>query len=259
MGGADLARAIRRLPACADTKLVLASSAGIGCSAACAMGFDTCLGKPVHPSSLFRVLASICGIELPPDDAEAEPMRSAADVPPLDGAKSLRILVAEDNRINQMLVAALLQKLGHRVGLASNGIEAVDAVRSIPYDLVLMDVSMPEMDGLEATRRIRSLDSAMAGLPIIAITANAMKGDRAVCLEAGMNDYVAKPIDRDRLIDAIAAHTGVQAGVAVASQATLAPVESEDEAAIEPAASDAIAALLRSLDEFEVELDGTNF
>lgn len=118
--------------------------------------------------------------------------------------RSLRVLVAEDNHVNQMVVTALLGRLGHRAEVVGNGIEAIDALMRSPYDLVLMDVQMPEMDGPTATQRIRSLAGDVSRIPIIALTANAMTGDRERYLAVGMTDYVAKPIDPQALEAAIA-------------------------------------------------------
>ncbi len=107
-----------------------------------------------------------------------------------------RILVVEDNLVNQKVARKQLESLGYRVEVAANGIEAIAAVESFPYDLVLMDCQMPEMDGLEAARRIRkSRDPAVAKIPIVAMTANALAEDRAKCLESGMNDYISKPVE----------------------------------------------------------------
>ena len=120
------------------------------------------------------------------------------------GGRSLRVLVAEDNNVNQQVIKGMLTKAGHRVFLVSNGLEAVNAVMSTRYDVVLMDFQMPEMDGITATRRIRELeDSENAAFPSSRLTANAMKGDRETCLAAGMDDYVSKPIEPRRLFAAI--------------------------------------------------------
>jgi CheY-like chemotaxis protein len=126
---------------------------------------------------------------------------------------SLRILVAEDNEVNQMVVTAILTRAGHRVDIVGNGIEAVSAVIRGSYDLVLMDVQMPEMDGVTATRRIRDLDGDMSQIPIIALTANAMKGDEDTYRAAGMNDYVSKPIESEKLAAAMQRQCGAEAPI----------------------------------------------
>jgi CheY-like chemotaxis protein/HPt (histidine-containing phosphotransfer) domain-containing protein len=112
-------------------------------------------------------------------------------------------LLAEDNEINQRVAVTILKKWGHRVDTARNGNEAVDAIRQHAYDLVLMDIQMPEMDGMEATQAIRQLNGEAARVPILAMTANAMQGDRERFLAAGMDDYIAKPIDRDTLFEVL--------------------------------------------------------
>ena len=119
-------------------------------------------------------------------------------------SQPLRILVAEDNHINQMLISALIEKTGHHCDVVGNGLEAVEALQTTPYDMVLMDIQMPEMDGPTATGEIRKMPGAVADIPIIAVTANAMEGHREEYLDAGMNDYVSKPIDPVLLMDAIA-------------------------------------------------------
>jgi CheY-like chemotaxis protein len=123
----------------------------------------------------------------------------------------LRILVAEDNRVNQKVASRMLEHMGHRVDVVANGLEALAALRAMPYDLVLMDVQMPEMDGFEATRQIRDPGTGIPNpkVPIIAMTAHAMKGDRERCLEAGMDGYVSKPVEPGALREAIEGLGGV--------------------------------------------------
>jgi signal transduction histidine kinase/CheY-like chemotaxis protein len=117
--------------------------------------------------------------------------------------RPLRILVAEDNEINQMIVTDTLKTVGHHVDVVSNGVEALQAVAAHPFDLILMDLSMPEMDGLTATKRIRKMPGESSKLPIVALTANAMAGEREKCLAAGMNDFVAKPFEANQLFATI--------------------------------------------------------
>ncbi|MDP1724994.1 MAG: ATP-binding protein [Alphaproteobacteria bacterium] len=112
----------------------------------------------------------------------------------------LKILVAEDNEVNQLVIKTMLTKMGHDVTIAHNGLEAFNQVQNNVYDLVLMDMQMPVMDGLEATKQVRKLNGDVRRVPIIALTANAMQGDREKCLEAGMNGYLSKPINKEELI-----------------------------------------------------------
>ncbi len=119
--------------------------------------------------------------------------------------RNYRILLAEDNIINQQVAKGILNKIGLQADSAANGMEVINALKTIPYDLVLMDIQMPEVDGLEATRQIRSLESGVLNhkIPIIAMTAYALQGDREKCLEAGMNGYVSKPIYPAVLMEAL--------------------------------------------------------
>jgi len=114
----------------------------------------------------------------------------------------LRILLAEDNAVNQKLALRLLEQMGYRADMVSNGIEAIESLERQIYDVILMDVQMPEMDGLIATRGIRKLTNTIQP-HIIAMTANAMEGDREICIEAGMNDYISKPIRVNELVEAL--------------------------------------------------------
>jgi GAF domain-containing protein/CheY-like chemotaxis protein/HPt (histidine-containing phosphotransfer) domain-containing protein len=195
MDGADLARALRaRLP---DLPLVLYTSLG---GDEIDPLFVAVLAKPVKQSQLFDLLVSLLG------DGSPEPVldEQAATSSPLGERHPLRILLAEDNTVNQQIALLVLDAMGYRADVAANGREAVEAVARLPYDLVLMDVQMPEMDGLEATRRIRS-GAATAQPRIVAMTANALQGDREACLAAGMDDYLAKPIRPEELAAALAA------------------------------------------------------
>ncbi len=211
MDGVELGRRISGDPAFAATKLILATSLGVrGLAArAAASGFAVALSKPVVQSKLFECLAQLCGVEVAAGPHAAATEAKAQVVP--QQIRPLRVLVVEDNQVNQLLATVLLGKAGHRADVAGNGFEALDAVGSRPYDLILMDVQMPEMDGIEATKRIRALAGPVRRIPIIAMTANAMKGDRERLLAAGMNDYVSKPIDKAQLFLAIAASVGAAA------------------------------------------------
>ncbi len=133
---------------------------------------------------------------------------SAVAVPPLAAepvGPGLRVLVAEDNRTNQVLIRAMLARLGHHADLTDNGLEAVAAIARRPYDMVLMDVMMPELDGLEATRRIRALAGPSAAVPIFGLTAHAASAEHAACREAGMDRVITKPVTIGGLADAIGA------------------------------------------------------
>ncbi len=158
--------------------------------------------KPILPNELLEAIRRVFG-----PGAEGRPSRRP-DARPAAG-KTLDILLAEDNRVNQTLAVALLEKEGHRVTVAETGVRLLEILGESEPDLVLMDVQMPEMDGLEATRRIRSAEEGTGRhLPIVAMTAHAMKGDRERCLEAGMDDYVSKPVDARELLAAVARHAG---------------------------------------------------
>jgi CheY-like chemotaxis protein len=122
-----------------------------------------------------------------------------------ESKNSLNILLAEDNLINQKLATSLIQRMGHKVSVTHNGSQAVEAIETGEFDIILMDIQMPEMDGLEATKAIRTRERLIGRqrIPIIAMTAYAMAGDREQCLEAGMDGYVSKPINAQELFEAI--------------------------------------------------------
>jgi CheY-like chemotaxis protein len=200
MDGVALARAIRErnrtLP------LVLFSSLGRREAGAEEGLFAAYLGKPVRQSQLHDTLVSLLAHDAGP---KAEPsVAPAARIDPGMAARHpLRILLAEDNVVNQKLALRILQQMGYRADLASNGIEAVESVQRQDYDVVLMDVQMPEMDGLDAARQICERWRPGERPRIVAMTANAMQGDRDMCLAAGMDDYLTKPIRVERLVEAL--------------------------------------------------------
>jgi len=208
MDGEDLGRAIKKAPALKETVLVMLTSWGRRGDAARVkeIGFSAYLTKPVKHSQLFDCLVTVLGEE--PEGAKED------EKPPLvtryslaEAKHRMRILLVEDNVVNQKLATRLLEKMGYRSDAVGNGKEAVKALEMVPYDVVLMDVQMPEMDGYEATRLIRDPQSKVRNhdVPIIAMTANAMKGDRERCIKAGMDDYISKPIQPETFFEVIKA------------------------------------------------------
>lgn len=199
MDGIDLARQVQmRKP---DLPKILFSSLGLRDTAEDKELFAAALAKPLRQSQLFDTLVTIFAPAIATKVKPRTPGKPQSD-PDMAKRHPLRILLAEDNLVNQKLATRLLEQMGYRIDLASNGIEACESVARQTYDVVLMDVQMPEMDGLEASRRINR-EHAAARPRIIAMTANAMQGDREMCLAAGMDDYIAKPIRVDRLVEAL--------------------------------------------------------
>ncbi|MFO1325593.1 MAG: GAF domain-containing protein [Burkholderiales bacterium] len=199
MDGVALAREIRQRHAALP--LVLFSSLGRHETGADDGLFNAYLAKPVRQSQLHDTLVGLLAKDAAPAVAPA-PGRPSLD-PQMATRHPLRILLAEDNVVNQKLALRILQQMGYRADLASNGIEAVESVARQAYDVVLMDVQMPEMDGLEAARTICARWPADERPRIVAMTANAMQGDRDLCLAAGMDDYLTKPIRVERLVEAL--------------------------------------------------------
>lgn len=198
--GESVAKVIKSDKNLKDTNLVMLSSVGgFDSRHAGEKHFEAYLNKPVRHLELLDVLSGILCMQ-----EQKQKLQTAANVPsaslPVD--KNLRILLAEDNIVNQKVAQGMLQKMGYHVDTVASGTEAIKALEILPYDLVLMDVQMPEMDGFEATRHIRDLRSAVLdhAIPIIAMTARAMKGDKERCLEAGMNDYISKPVSLQSLM-----------------------------------------------------------
>ncbi len=190
MDGVTLARAIRAEPALNKVKLILLTSVGHlgGEHILRETGLDSVLVKPVRQSELYNCLVSVLGST--PLVATQEVGLCAAE----EVGKGVRVLVAEDNSVNQQVAVLMLQARGYQVDVVSNGLEAVEALERVPYDIVLMDCQMPEMDGFKATRQIRQREGAARHTPIIALTAHALHGEREKCLAAGMDDYLAKPL-----------------------------------------------------------------
>jgi PAS domain S-box-containing protein len=195
MDGVELAREIRRRRPRRALPLLLLTSLGRLPQSEASSEFDAQLAKPLRASQLYNTLVRLLTEDDGPESA-AEPERPATSGP------SLHILLAEDNAVNQKVALRLLEQLGYTADVATNGFEAIEALERRRYDVVLMDVQMPELDGLDASRRIceRWPDTRPR---IVAMTANALPEDREACFAAGMDDYVAKPIRRDVLAEAL--------------------------------------------------------
>ena len=201
MDGFTLAERIRELPDLRDTRLFMLTSAGQrGDAARCReIGIEVYLLKPVKQSALLHAIARSLGRVVEPGVAPLT--RHSLN----ESRPKLRVLLAEDNAINRKLAIRLLEKQGHAVTVANDGREAVAAVEAGEFDVVLMDVQMPNMSGLEAASAIRARERATGKhVPIVAMTAHAMKGDQERCLEAGMDGYISKPIQPSQMMDAIA-------------------------------------------------------
>ncbi|HZY43317.1 MAG TPA: response regulator, partial [Anaerolineae bacterium] len=201
MDGLELAQAIRESRDPKALPLIMFTSLGRREGGADSIEFAAHLTKPIKPSQLFDALVSIF-VEQPTLVRKAETIKTQFD-PEMAHKHPLRILLAEDNAVNQKLALRLLQQMGYRADVAGNGLEAIEAVERQKYDVILMDVQMPEMDGLDATRAIVARWPKGVRPQIIAMTANAMQGDREMCLEAGMDDYMTKPIRIDELVAAL--------------------------------------------------------
>ena len=208
LSGEELVQQVRATEGLSETKIIIASSAGRQGLADGTPGLiDAVLTKPVREQSLLDAFAQLFGfIRARRPEPTAAARRLADSI-----GRRLRILLAEDNKINQQLVTMLLRKADHQVDVVENGALAVEAVRAADYDLVLMDVQMPVLDGVEATKRIRALPAPKNRVPIIALTAHAMTGAKEEYLAAEMDDYLPKPIDIDDLFSRL---SEVAAGVA---------------------------------------------
>ena len=212
MDGLTLAQTIRSDATFQRTRLVMLTSLGLRLDAEAwrGVGIDAYLVKPIKESRLFECLANVLAEKTgSKDGVQAGPGERSTIVTP----KHVRILIAEDNVVNQKVTLRQLKKLGYAADAVANGVEAVEALRKIPYDVVLMDCHMPELDGYEATRLARELEKERAApdrppVYIIAMTANALEGDRDRCLAAGMNDYISKPVKLPELQAVLQQATG---------------------------------------------------
>ena len=206
MDGLRLAAEIKSVCGDQTFALVLLTSLGQGEASAEGVEFAAVLTKPIKPSQLYNALVGIFARQLPPGERRevVAPIRFDEQ---MAQRLPLRILLAEDNVINQKVALSFLERLGYRADVAANGLEVLRSLRRQPYDVVLMDVQMPEMDGLEATSILRqmSLSELAAGVQprIIAMTAAALREDREACLEAGMDDYISKPVRVEELVAAL--------------------------------------------------------
>ncbi|QDT09303.1 hybrid sensor histidine kinase/response regulator [Planctomycetes bacterium K23_9] len=213
MHGFELAKQIRHEEAISDCKIIMLSPAvQAGDVQRCRdLAVSRYMQKPVVQTELLETILEIAGLKQTP--------RSAADSQQF--ATGLKILLAEDGKVNQQVAVGLLKRNGHDVTVANDGQEAVDAIGAGEFDLVLMDVQMPNMDGLEATQKIRESEQATAKrIPIIAMTAGAMKGDEQRCLEVGMDAYLSKPINPDLLYTTIDQYVGAKEAPASVLAAT---------------------------------------
>jgi CheY-like chemotaxis protein len=232
MDGFTLVEQIKQHPEFSKSQVMMLTSAGQrGDAARCReLGIAAYLTKPIHPTHLLDAIQKVMQREAKKEDQERKTdlpltrhsLREGRNT--LLKNKHLRVLLAEDNAVNQTLATRILEKRGHLVAAVTNGKEAIAALNREPFDLILMDVQMPEMDGFEATSTIRGLEDQMLHgviapfphllsddgktkfhrIPILAMTAHAMRGDKERCLEVGMDGYVAKPIQPSELMEAIA-------------------------------------------------------
>jgi CheY-like chemotaxis protein/HPt (histidine-containing phosphotransfer) domain-containing protein len=208
--------------------------------------FAAYLTKPIKPSKLYNILTGIF-VEQP------APVKKSVPQPQFDRQMGqdhpLRILLAEDNIINQKVTLGILERVGYRADIAANGLEVLESLKRQPYDVVLMDVQMPEMDGVEATRIIRQKWPKDQQPHIVALTANALQGDREEFLNAGMDDYVSKPIEVDELIRAL---TQCQPAKNQTKEAPVPLTKSPQTPAVKPSNSTAIDSSV--LENFETKM-----
>jgi CheY-like chemotaxis protein len=200
MDGMEVLDRIRRNPALESVVIMmLTSSDQVESAARCRkMGVETYVIKPISSSDLLGSIRLAIGVHRPVSTVTPAAGISASSL-------SLRILLAEDNLANQKVAMGMLGKMGHRITLTTNGLEALEQWRQSDFDLILMDVKMPEMNGLQATMQIRREEAIGAHVPIVAMTASAMSEERDRCLAAGMDDFISKPVSYKVIEQMIAA------------------------------------------------------
>ena len=228
MGGDAVAVKIRATASLRQPRLVLASSIGAPAPSdkARRAGFDAFLTKPVRHQALVGCLTELAAQS---GAAPHRPVRATQPASSAEAPADRCVLLAEDNEINALLARTILEEVGFSVETVSSGVEAVEAARRGGFDLILMDVQMPVMDGLQATRLIRGFGGAAAHVPIIALTANAMRSDQDACLAAGMDDFVSKPLEPENFLTVIGRFIGsVETDAAPAASAPGAEVEAPD-------------------------------
>jgi len=216
LDGETVAAGIRKHMILNDVKLILMTTLGPSAARLRPPEFAGQVHKPIWPYTLRAALQALAS------EPQAEHLSSSIAAAAAHVVHSCRVLLVEDSLTNQAVAMAMLKKLGYQADLATTGMEALEAVYRASYDLVLMDCEMPEMDGYEATRRLRQChaNTGNRDIPVIAVTANAFAADREKCLQAGMNDYIAKPIDLRQLgniMEKWLARTGVRDGVKAAT------------------------------------------
>jgi len=198
MDGLSLGRVLKANPEMAQLPLLLITSLGQRLDTATLResGIRDCLSKPARQADLLQAMMNVFSVQTIASVGDREALAPAA--PPKDG-RPVRLLLAEDNRVNQQVALLMLEKRGYTADVVSSGREALEAVKGRKYDLVFMDCQMPDMDGYEAARAIRKLEGFSRHTPIVAMTANALEGDRQKCLDAGMDDYLSKPVEAEEL------------------------------------------------------------
>ena len=205
MNGLDVAREIRRrYPGADEPKLVALSSVGYSVDAQTLhdLRISAWLRKPIRQSDFHRCLAGATGMAIEKNQA------AAMGIPTVTPRIHAHVLLVEDNMVNQLVASEMLASLGCQVEIANNGLQALEALRHGAFDIVLMDCHMPEMDGYQATREWRRLETGATRLPIVALTANALDGDREICIAAGMDDYLSKPFKREQLAKILSRFVG---------------------------------------------------